>query len=159
MKQRDLARWLKAIALIDVIFCLGIMLAIVPQRGQALANLHPEMPWLTTASWMFLVLASIPIVAVGVVIWRIASEIASNNSFSEVNAARLVRMGVYALAESAFFGASIAIMALLGILSDGLLAVMLVVVVISGGLGVSAFMLSHLTLKAAAIKAENDLTV
>ena len=34
-----------------------------------------------------------------------------------------------------------------------------VAVMVSGGLGVVGFALSHLTTKAAAIKAENDLTV
>ena len=90
---------------------------------------------------------------------RIFDAIAADDSFSTANAARLVRIAAFAVAEAALFIAAIVGLALCGALADGLLAVLLVAVVASGGLGVVALALSHLTANTAAIKAENDLTV
>lgn len=159
MGQKELARCLKALDAVAVVCCLGVMLAIVPQRCNALATANPEMSYLVACGWIFMALAAVPIIGIGLLAWRIFDEIGADNSFSDGNAARLVRIGVLSSVEACLFALVIVALAIIGALADGLLAVLLVAVVASGGLGVIAFALSHLTAKAAAIKAENDLTV
>lgn len=159
MGQKELARCLKALDVIAAVCCIGVMLAIVPARCQALAAANPQLSSIVAMGWLFIVVTAIPIAAIAFQAWRIFDDIGIDNSFCEANARRLVRIGAFAEVEACLFVGCIAALAAAGALADGLLAVMLVAVVASGGLGVIAFALSHLTAKAAAIKTENDLTV
>lgn len=159
MGNRELARWLKALDAMALACCVGVMLAVVPARCAALAAAEARFAGMVAAGWAFVVLAAVPIVGVAVLAWRIFGDIGAGESFSAANAARLKRIGFLAVVEAALFAACIAALAVVGALADGLLAVLLVAVVASGGLGVVGFALSHLTANAAAIKAENDLTV
>lgn len=159
MDQKQLERCLKALDVVAAACCIGVMLAVVPARCQALASANAHLAQIVALGWGFIVVAVVPIVGIAVLAWGIFTQIGIDNSFSEDNARRLVRIGAFAVTEACLFIGCIAALALAGVLADGLLAVMLVAIVASGGLGVVAFALSHLTAKAAAIKAENDLTV
>ena len=159
MSQRELERCLKALDIIVVIACIGVMLAIVPQRCLALATANPQMAYLVPCGWTLIAVAAIPIVTVGVLAWRMFSDIGNDDSFSSQNVVRLVRIGYLACAEAVLFTLVIIALGLIGALAEGLLAVLFMAVIICGGLGVVAFSLSHFTARVAEIKAENDLTV
>lgn len=159
MGQRELERCLKALDILVVISCLGVMLAIVPQRCQALADANANLGYLVPAAWFFIALASIPIFGVAVLSWRIFVDIGNDDSFSAANTARLIGIGYLACAEAALFALTIVALAIIGVLAEGLTAVLFMAIITSGGLGVVAFALSHFTARAALIKAENDLTV
>ena len=159
MSQGELERCLKALDIIVVIACIGVMLAIVPQRCLALATANPQMAYLVPCGWTLIAVATIPIVAVGVLAWRMFSDIGNDDSFSAANTARLIGIGYLACAEAALFALTIVALAIIGVLAEGLTAVLFMAIITSGGLGVVAFALSHFTARAALIKAENDLTV
>lgn len=159
MSQRELERCLKALDIIVVIACIGVMLAIVPQRCQALATANPRMAYLVPCGWALIVIATIPIAAVAILSWQIFSDIGNDDSFSPQNVVRLVRIGYFACAEAVLFTLVIIALGLIGVLAEGLLAVLFMAIIVCGGLGVVAFSLSHFTARVAEIKAENDLTV
>ena len=159
MGQKELARCLKALDLVALACFLGVMLAIVPARCAALAATNPELSQLVAFGWAFIVATALPMIGVAVNAWKIFTQISADNSFCVDNATRLVRIGAFSIVEACLFIGCIAALAMAKVLADGLLAVLLVAVVASGGLGIVAFALSHLTAKAAVIKDENDLTV
>ena len=159
MDQRELARWLKLLDVIALACCLGVLVTLVPARCGAIAAANPQLAAALPIGWTLVVLAAVPMVGVFALAWQIFGQISRDNSFSDANAARLKRIGQLASAEACLFAAVAILAALAGVMTDGLVAVMVVAVMVSGGLGVVGFALSHLTAKAAAIKAENDLTV
>ena len=159
MGQRELERCLKALDILVVISCLGVMLAIVPQRCQALADANASLCYLVPAGKVFMALAAVPILGVALLSWRIFGDIGNDDSFSDANTARLIGIGYLACVEAALFALTIVALAIIGALADGLLAVLFMAIITSGGLGVVSFALSHFTARVAIIKAENDLTV
>ena len=91
--------------------------------------------------------------------WRLFADIGRNRSFSTENAARLRLVSLFALAEGILFFAAMIVIAALGLLTSGALAVALVITIACFALAIVSATLSHLTRKAAQLQDENDLTV
>lgn len=159
MNQLNLSKWLKAIILGTA--CCGaiIYFYIFPYYGQSVALDNPEFsfcywPWLC-----FIWITAIPCYAVLYFSWCISSEIGKDNSFSERNALLLKRISHLAIIDSAIFFVGNVVYLLIGMNHPGIVLFSLIVVFIGIAVAVASAALSHLVLKAAEIRRENELTI
>lgn len=159
MTQKSLSKWLKGIIL-GLAACGGIVYGgLVPMIGQDLAFENPEFahcyyPWL-----VMLWITAIPCYLILYNGWRLTTEIARDNSFSYENARYLKRIGIFALADSAYFFVSNLAFLFLNLSHPGVFLVSLLVDFAGVVVAVTAAALSHLVLKAAEIQQENRLTI
>ena len=156
MKQRNLALMLKTVT-IGTAFCGAVIFFyIFPVWGNSLAEMYPEfyhcyLPWL-----IFIWITAIPCFCVLHLVWRIASEIGKDNSFSQDNARYLKYISVLAFADTAIFFAGNIIYLLLNMNHPSVILISLIIVFIGVAVSVTSALLSHLVLKAAQLKEEND---
>lgn len=93
-------------------------------------------------------------------LWHIFAEIGRDNSFCMENALRLRRVSFYALGDTLLELVSVFLFALCGIDGGfGWLVLKLFFMLVGIAMAVACAALSHLTRKAALLKAENDLTI
>ena len=159
MEQKNLARWLKWI--IAGVGACGLMgyLSIVPGYGQSLIRRFPEfsswyMPWL-----IVILITAVPIYIALFYAWKIADNIGKDNSFSYENAEALRRMARLAIVDVAYFFIANLVMTFLGMNHPGVVLLSFVVDFAGVAAAVCFAALSHLVLKAAKMKEENDLTI
>ena len=148
MNQRELSLCLRILDASIVVGCLWFCLGIIPIKADEALAAHG-----TVLGWAFAVVSCIPLLAIGVLAWRLFADIGRNRSFSTENAARLRLVSLFALAEGMI------VIAALGLLTSGALAVALVITIACFALAIVSATLSHLTRKAAQLQDENDLTV
>ncbi len=118
-----------------------------------------EFAWLVTPATVALELSVIPIAAALVLFWQICTEIGRDRSFCHKNARRLTGIGFCALADTAYcVVGTVTIFAITGG-HPGVALLSMAAVVCGLAIALAAFLLSHLVLKAADLKAENDLTI
>ena len=127
--------------------------------GKELAAENPEFaycyyPWL-----IVLWISAIPCYLVLLNGWKIATEIARDNSFSLENAHYLKRICMFALADSAYFFIANLVLFFLNMNHPAILLASLFADFAGVVVAVTAAGLSHLVLKAAAIQQENELTI
>ena len=157
MDQKRLAIWLKAIVIGCGICGLVLFGFILPRF---LAYVAEEVPDLPHKSWTaFMWVLAIPCYAVLVCIWRMANEIARDNSFSMENAKHLKYIALLAGADSALLLAGNLIFIVLGHSIPTLALVSAFVCFVGLAISVGAACLSHLVHKAALLQEENDLTI
>ena len=123
------------------------------------AALYPEfeycyIPWL-----VFMVLFSLPCFAALFFGWKIAANIGCDDSFSYENAKYLGTISILAGADSAFFFAGNVVLLFLNMSHPGIALFSLFAVFAGTAICVICAALSHRVQKAAAMKAENDLTI
>ena len=159
MKQKSLARWLKAV-LLGLALCGGVLYVLVlPAIGQEEVLLYPEFahcfwPWLG-----FLWASGVPCYGVLILAWQIAGDIGRDRSFTPANARRLQWIAWLAAGDSLFFFGMNLLYGLLGMNHPGVLLGSLVVEFAGVCVAVAAGVLSHLVGKAAALQEQSDLTV
>ena len=159
MEQKNLARWLKwIIAGVGVCGLIGY-LSVVPGYGQSLIRRFPEfsswyMPW-----FIVILLTAVPIYIALYYAWKISDNIGKDNSFCYDNADSLRRIARLAIIDVAYFFCANLVMSFLGMNHPGVL--LLSFAVDFAGVAASVFFaaLSHIILKAAKLKEENDLTI
>lgn len=159
MKQKELALWLRAVVVIGWIACALLAFPIAPKLAHDAVTDIPELAYL---AWPCLALFWLGLIVVAIALWygwRIFGEIGRDNSFCRENARRLRVISWLALTDTLLCIVAILALLLLHALHPGVFLLMLLIAVIGAGLTVAAAALSHLTLKAAAIKDENDLTI
>ena len=146
MTQQSLSKWLKGI-IIGIAVC-GIIIygGLLPMFGRDLAVENPEFahwyyPWLAVL-WV----SAIPCYFVLFNGWKIATEIARDNSFSMENAHCLKRICMLALADSAYFFIANLVMLLLNMNHPSILLASLFVDFAGVVVAVTAAGLSHLVL-------------
>lgn len=159
MNQVRLSRWLKA-----AFFGAGVCGALVygyifPFWGRDIAAQNPEFaycywPWL-----IFLWATAVPCYGILVCGWKIAREIGKNNSFSRKNARLLHGVARLAGGDAVLFFAGNLVFLLLNMSHPGVALLSLFAVFAGAAVAVFAAALSHLVLKAAEMREENDLTV
>lgn len=159
MNQKSLSRWLKAIIIGMGIIGLAFYGAVVPVLGNDIIIQYPEYdywyyPWL-----VFLWLTAIPCYIVLYLGWKISSNIAKDNSFCKQNASAMKIISVLAASDSIFFFAGNIVYWLIGFNHPSVVLASLVIVFIGISISVASAVLSHLIIKAAKIKEENDLTI
>ena len=157
MKRLGLVRTLKG-----VIVFLAVMAAVYygklfPSRIREIGMEMPELSWLVTPGIIAISLSAVPIAIALALFWRICTEIGRDNSFCHKNASRLTGIGFCALVDTGYCAVGTVTIELmvgspiwllgLGVCTAGL------------AIALAAFLLSHLVLKAAELKSENDLTI
>ena len=159
MEQKSLSRWLKGI-IIGVGVC-GLIgyLSVVPGYGQSLIRRYPEFSdWFTP--WMIVIaITAIPIYIALWFAWKIADNIGKDNSFSYENADALRWIARLAVIDVVYFFIANIVMMFLGMNHPGVVLLSFAVDFAGIAAAVCFAALSHLVLKAAKIKEENDLTI
>ena len=160
MKQKELAAALKGIVLLCLVAGLLVCGLLVPEFGRDIAAENPGYAFLFWPCLLFVWLTCVPVLAVLVLVWRVAGRIGADRSFCPENARALkyvcllacFDIGLYLLAAVVGF-----------ILMDGLhlflLAFLFLVLCVGTAIAVVAAVLSHLVQKGADMKAEQDLTI
>lgn len=159
MNQIKLSKWLK-IVIIGLGVCSAILYFYVfPSYGSSLAQRNPEFaycfwPWL-----IFFWLTSLPFYAALIFGWQIAGEIGMDNSFSRKNANQLKWISYLAAGDSTFVFAGNIVYLFLGMNHPGIVLASLLVVFAGVTVTVVSASLSHLVLKAAQLREENEMTI
>ena len=159
MKQKELSRWLRGIVVVGWFTCALLAWPIAPKLARDAAFDAPEMEGLI---WPCLTFCWLGLVVVAVALWfawQIFGEIGRDNSFCRANARRLSVISKLALADTVLCILSIVVLLLLGAMHPGILLMMLLIAVVGAGIAAAAAALSHLTLKAAILQEDSDLTV
>lgn len=160
MTQKNLSYWLKGV--IIVVALLGVWLygLIVPMIAEEVGAYFEK---LYLPVLLFLLGTGVPCFASLGFAWRVASEIGRDNSFSRINAKCMKVISVLALGDVIYFVLGMVIMVLAeraAFLWLFPLSMYCGLLIIAGlAISVCSAALSHLILKAALIKEENDLTV
>ena len=159
MKQKELSLWLRAIVICGWIGCVVLSAVILPVLARDAAEAAPELAYLR---WPCLALFWVGMVPVALALWhswKIFGEIGRDNSFCEENARHLRAISLLALADSILCTVSTVFLFVCNALHPSVFLLMLLILLVGLGMFAASAALSYLTWKAAALKAENDLTV
>lgn len=160
MSQKTLSYWLKAV--IVVVALLGVWLYgfLVPLIAEAVDYYETSVYFPVL---VFLMGTGVPCFASLVFAWRVASEIGRDNSFSRINAKCMKIISFLALGDVIYFVLGTIIMFFWHretVLWLFPLAMFWMFLIIAGlAISVCSAALSHLILKAAVLREENDLTI
>ena len=159
MTQKSLAKWVKGIligfAIVGAIFYAGI----IPMVGLDIVADNPEMAYMFYPWLIFLLLTAVPCYIFLVYGWKIAINIEKDKSFSQENATCLKKMAQLALGDTVFFLTGNIVYLFLNMNHPGVLLGSFLIDFVGVAVSVGCAALSHLVLKAAEMKAENDLTI
>ena len=159
MEQKTLSNWLKCI-LIGVGICGVIIYTIViPTCATSLKNLYPEFsnrfwPWM-----IFLWISGIPCFTVLVFVWKIATNIGLDRSFSNANSILLKWISVFSAADAGFFFMGNLLMLLFNMSHPSIVLASFVIVFVGVAVAVVSAVLSHLVKKAAELQEQSDWTI
>lgn len=159
MKRVGLVRTLKGVVLFLAAIVALFYCWVFPELIGEICRVEADFDWMLAPSVVAVSLSAIPIAIALALFWRICGEIGRDNSFSYTNARHLIGIGICAMVDSGYcVVGTVTVFAITGGHPGVLL---LSTAVVLGGLTIAlaAFLLSHLVLKAAEMKAENDLTV
>ena len=159
MRQKELSRWLRAIVVLGWIGCAVLSAVVLPTLAREAAVAAPELAYLR---WPYLGLFWVGMVPVVLALWHawcIFGEIGRDNSFCEENARRLRIISLLALGDTIFCAVGAIGLFACNALHPGLFLLALLICLIGLCLFVATAALSHLTLKAALLQEESDLTV
>ena len=159
MTQKTFANLLKAVIILAFL-CVAVVYALyVPAAAAEGRASFPELESLWVPALIFVELTAVPVIAALVLSWFIARDIGRDQSFTRVNAHRMKTISFLALADVFYFLVGIGVFWTLGIASGPLM--IFVMLICSAGVivAVCAGALSHLILKAAVMREEQDLTV
>ncbi len=159
MTQKTFANLLKAAIVLAFLCCALVYALYVPAVMEGIRH-YEEYARLWLPCLIFIELTALPILVAIVLAWRITRDIGQDNSFCRANAERMKKISLLALGDVAYFWAGIAVFWFAFSLASGP-ELILAVLIGSAGLilAVCAGALSHLILKAALLREENDLTV
>ncbi len=159
MKQGELSTWLKTVIIfLAVIICVTVVY-IGPNILEWRSSLNPELAYIYPLGMVTLISVLIPIIIALVFSWIICCEIKKNNSFSMKNSNLLKYIAICAIIDSVIFFISILTMFLFKSVDLTILVINFILLFSSIFAAVLMAVLSHLTEKAAQLKAENDLTI
>lgn len=157
MKRVGLVRTLKGVVAFLAVMAAVYYVEIFPSRIREVGLQEPELDWLVTPGIIAISLSAIPIAVALVLFWRICTEIGRDNSFCHQNARWLSGIGICALIDTGYCAVGTVTLELIAGSPIWLLGT--AVCMIGLAIALAAFLLSHLVLKAADLKAENDLTI
>lgn len=157
MKRVGLVRTLKGVIVFLAVMGAVYYAEIFPASIREIGLQEENLAWLVTPGIAAVSVSAIPIVIALVLFWNICTEIGRDNSFCHKNARRLSGIGICALIDTGYCAVGTVTLELIA----GSPIWLLGTAVCAAGLGIAiaAFLLSHLVLKAADLKAENDLTI
>ena len=158
MKRVGLVRTLKGTILFLAAMTAFFYIAVFPQRILELEDrLNAEVSWLVTPGIIAISISAIPIAIALVLFWQICTEIGRDNSFCHKNASRLSGIGFCALVDTGYCAVGTLTIEIL--VGSPIWVTGLMVCTVGLAIALAAFLLSHLVLKAADMKSENDLTI
>ena len=157
MKRVGLVRTLKGVIVFLAVMVAVYYVEIFPARIQEMGLWEPELAWLVAPGIIAISLSAVPIAVALVLFWMICTEIGRDNSFCHKNARWLSGIGVCALIDTGYCAVGTVTLELIAGSPVWLLGT--AVCVVGLAIALAAFLLSHLVLKAADLKAENDLTI
>ena len=160
MKRVGLVRTLKGTILFLAVMAAFFYIAVFPQRIRMLGEpgrLNCDVEWLVTPGIIAFSISAIPIAIALVLFWNICTDIGRDNSFCHKNASRLTGIGFCALIDTGYCAVGTVIIEIL--VGSPIWVTGLMVCTVGLAIALAAFLLSHLVLKAADLKADNDLTI
>lgn len=160
MKRLGLVRTLKGTILFLAAMTAFFYIVVFPQRVLELeepGRLNADAAWLVTPGLIAFSISAIPIAIALVLFWQICTEIGRDNSFCHKNASRLTGIGFCALIDTGYCAVGTVTIEIL--VGSPVWVTGLMVCALGMAIALAAFLLSHLVLKAADMKAENDLTI
>lgn len=157
MKRVGLVRTLKGVVAFLAVMAAVYYAAIFPSRIREIGLEEPELAWLVTPGIIAISLSAVPIAIALVLFWKICTEIGRDNSFCHKNAGRLTGIGFCALIDTGYCAVGTVTLEIL--VGSPVWLLGLGVCTVGLAVALAAFLLSHLVLKAADMKAENDLTI
>lgn len=159
MKQKELSNWLKAIIIMLALCCIVLAALIVPEQGSEFIEGHPEYADLFLPCLICIELTFLPVFIALLKAWGIAADIGRDMSFSLANALRLRSISRLALLDTMAYITGALFLLIIDRIYMDFLFVAMSVAFMGVCFTVACAALSHLTRKAADMKAENDLTV
>ena len=160
MKRLGLVRTLKGTILFLAAMTAFFYIVVFPQRVLELeepGRLNADAAWLVTPGLIAFSISAIPIAIALVLFWQICTEIGRDNSFCHKNASRLTGIGFCALIDTGYCAVGTVTLEIL--VGSPIWVTGLMVCTVGMAIALAAFLLRHLVLKAADMKAENDLTI
>lgn len=159
MNQKELSRWLRVVVVIGWIACALLSVLVMPKLAADTVLMYPEFKHLARPCMVLFWIGMLPVILALWHAWMIFGAIGRDNSFCRDNARRLRIISVLAMTDTILCVAAILALLALGALHPGVFLLLLLITVIGAGIAVAAAALSHLTLKAAVLQDENDLTI
>lgn len=156
MTQKKLSRWLHAVIIAAAVCVLLVYLWLLPMTLADLSQAYYAGAFLFIPALIF---TGLPILIALAFAWLIAREIGRDNSFSKKNAEYMKIIAALALGDVIYFQLGVIVFAFVGVTHPSVLIAAFLLDCVGLAISVCAAALSHLILKAAAIREENDLTV
>lgn len=156
MGRVGLVRTLKGVIVFLALMAAVCYTVIFPQRIQEAGGMY-GMEWLVTPGIVAISLSAIPVAIALVLFWKICTEIGRDNSFCHKNARLLSGIGFCALLDTGYCAIGTVTIELL--VGSPIWLLGLGACTVGLAIALAAFLLSHLVLKAADLKDENDLTI
>lgn len=156
MGRVGLVRTLKGVILFLAVMAAVCYLKVFPQRIWEAGEIY-GMGWLVTPGIAAVSLSAIPIAIALALFWNICTDIGRDNSFCHENARRLSGIGFCALLDTGYCAIGTVVIELL--VGSPIWVLGLGACTVGLAIALAAFLLSHLVLKAADLKDENDLTI
>ncbi len=157
MKRLGLVRTLKGTIIFLAVMAALCYIGIFPDAIEEMGRQNANVTWLVTPGTIAVSISAIPIAIALVLFWRICTEIGRDNSFCHRNASRLSGIGFCALIDTGYCAVGTVTLEIL--VGSPIWLLGLGVCTVGLAIALAAFLLSHLVLKAADMKAENDLTI
>ena len=159
MKQDALAKWLKFI-IVGVGICGLITYTVIMPRFAEYLVRQNSMLEKNVLPWLILIwISAVPCYAVLVLGWKIADNIRMDRSFSYENAGYLKWVSYLSMGDAVFVFLANIVFLLLDMSVEAVMLVTCIIVFAGISISVCPAALSHLVVKAADMKEENDLTV
>lgn len=159
MNQHHLSKWLIFVTSIAAACGLFCLLYLAPQMGREMIRDYPKLRYMYTPTLIFIYLNAIPCYIAAGMAMRIFVEIGRDNSFCAANAKRLRTAGNMFLINFVLFAAALIVLAVIRLITPTLSIILMLLAIGALVVSVMCAALSHLVVKAAEIKDENDLTI
>ena len=157
MKRLGLVRTLKGTILFLAVMAAVCYIGIFPGTIRELGAQNVGPAWLVTPGIVAVSISAAPIAIALVLFWQICTEIGRDNSFCHKNASRLTGIGFCALIDTGYCAVGTVTLEIM--VGSPIWVTGMMVCTVGLAIALAAFLLSHLVLKAADMKAENDLTI
>ncbi len=157
MKRLGLVRTLKGTILFLAVMAAVCYIGIFPGTIREMGAQNVGTAWLVTPGIVAVSISAAPIAIALVLFWQICTEIGRDNSFCHKNASRLTGIGFCALVDTGYCAVGTVTLEIL--VGSPIWVTGMMVCTVGLAIALAAFLLSHLVLKAADMKAENDLTI
>lgn len=159
MGRVGLVRTLKGVIVFLALMAAVCYGALFPDVIEEMGREYAYLSWLAGPGKAAVWVSALPIAIALVLFWRICTDIGRDNSFCQANARRLSGIGFCALVDTAYCAVGTVTLCFLVKPHPSIWLAGLGASVAGLGIALAAFLLSHLVLKAAALKEDSDLTI